>query len=199
VRLALLLLVLTACGKQLNPDFCAAHPSDDRCTRAEVDARVETTIDASGALDALASACPTTYVVQLSGQSSRYRVVDTANSWKNAEADCADDSMTSHLLVVSSAAELAAVAVHVDRDRYVGHSDKLADGAWRRVTDEPDTYPALAALSEPPWGAGEPNEGTSGDVAALAAADQLLHDRDGSEVQAYICECDAYAEDGTHF
>lgn len=35
VRLALVLTLLGACGKELNPDFCAAHRDDERCTASD--------------------------------------------------------------------------------------------------------------------------------------------------------------------
>jgi hypothetical protein len=124
--------------------------------------------------------------------------VDAPASWPDAEADCADDGPTTHLVVISSEAEVTTLAPYVDRDRYVGHTDQITDGTWLGVTDE-QPLASIGALAQPPWGAGEPNEGSSGNVAALAMVDALLHDRNGSELQAYICECDAFAENRSHF
>jgi hypothetical protein len=186
MRLALVLVVLAACGKQVNPDFCAAHPADDRCMAADM--QVDAGTDARA--DAIQSACPTAY-------SGDYRIVDTPAEWVAAEADCADDGATTHLVVISTQAELDALAQYVDRDRYVGHTDRITDDTWLPVTGEPGTLAGIADLTQPPWGAGEPNEG--GDVAVLAAIDTLLHDRIGTELHAYICECDAYAEQASNF
>jgi hypothetical protein len=189
-RVAVLLLV-AACGRELNPKFCAAHPDDERCdTVVGVDAAVDAMVDAS------APACPTSYVA-LGSLPSRYRAEDAVNDWLSAAARCAADGTNTHLVVLSDPAERDALAPVMDRYRFVGHSDAVTEGKFVPVTDEPVAYPAIAAKTSPPWDPGEPND--SGDCVVMSDA-LALYDRDCSnEDQAFLCECDAYPDDPANY
>jgi hypothetical protein len=177
------------CGKQLNADFCDAHPEDDRCLGGTGDG---STVDAS--------ACPSTYAVTFAGTASRYRIIDDEISWSAAQTDCGDDGTTTHLIVLNGDAERQALAPHTTSlERHVGYSDKVTEGTWIPVTDDPAIYAALVALDRPPWNSGEPNEGTSGNCLAISNG-LVLHDRscDGQPA-AYVCECDSFAPNPANF
>lgn len=192
VRLAIaVVLVAAGCGKELNADFCASYPEDERCRGAAPDAARD------APADTLALACPMTYDVTLTGSTSKYRLVDTTSDWPAAEADCADDGATTHLVVLGNDAERQALQPHMDRDRHVGHSDAMTEMTWAAVTDEAVDYPALVAETSPPWASGEPDG--SGDCMVLTAGLEL-RDRDcASAVHASVCECDIYPEDPSNF
>ena len=196
VRLGLAAVFLAGlgCGKQLNPDFCDAHPSDDRCLGGTVDVRGD-----SMPLDAL-TGCPLDYTVTLTGSSSVYRVVDTSVLWPAAQTDCGGDGATTHLIVINNNTERQALAPHVANfERHVGYTDEVNEGTWIPVTDDPAIYADLASFAQPPWNGGEPNQGTSGNCMAISN-DLTLRDRTcDSEPAGYICECDAYAPDPANF
>lgn len=192
MRSAVLLAVvslLPACGKEVNPRFCRDHPEDVRCVDA-------LPVDATSSADS-ALACPAGYSHTASGQSSRYRIVDEVDDWQSAAADCANDGPTTHLAVMSSNAEVQALSSVIDRFRFVGHTDRRTAGTFAAVTDEPNVYPELVMGTSPPWASGEPSD--SGSCAGVSTA-LAFHDRDCSnEDQAYICECDAYADDPDNY
>jgi hypothetical protein len=190
---------LAGCRKQLNPEFCDAHPSDDRC-RSMLDSAVDAAVTTADALADAGLVCPTDYVA-IGAEPSRYRVEDSINDWRSAATRCAADGTglgaNTHLVVLTTSGERAALAPIMDRERWVGHSDQITEGMYIPVTDEPSGYPALAALMSPPWSPTEPN-GT-GDCAVMSAT-LLLLDRDcTNEDQAYVCECDLYPDDPDNY
>ncbi len=194
MRFALALVVLAGagCGKQLNEDFCAAHPADERCTTNDAGR------DAAPSDGAIS--CPSDYTVTLAGMSSRYRLVDDEATWLDAQTDCGNDGATTHLMVLNSDAERQAFAPHtLAFARHVGHSDEVTEGAWLAVTDDPVVYAALVALTEPPWNAGEPDEGTNGNCVTIGT-DLDLRDRNCDDTPAaYVCECDGFAPNPANF
>jgi Lectin C-type domain len=201
VRLALPVVFLAGigCGKQLNADFCDAHPADDRCLGGTV-ADVQQPINDVAFGDVL-DGCPSGYDVTLTSSSSKYRMVDiTSVLWHDAEADCEDDGTNTHLIVINNNAERLALGAYNSVERHVGYSDANAEGVWIPITDDPNIYTDLAALQAPPWLAGEPNEGTAGSCMIIMTSLDL-RDRICSEAQpvGYACECDGYPANPANF
>lgn len=190
------------CGKQLNPDFCDAHPADELCLGGTgADAARDSGPGDDGLADAaLVEGCPTNYDLTVAGSTSRYRSVNTTVNWVAAAMDCGDDQTTgpyTHLVVVSSSAERQGLAASFDRDRHIGHTDIQIEDTWQPITVEPNVYPEIQSRQVPPWADGEPNN--SGDC-ALMDASLMIRDRDCSnDVQAYLCECDIYEHDLDQF
>ncbi len=197
MRLALPVVVLAgvSCGKQVNPDFCDAHPADDLClggTGADVQPPPS---------DMQLPSCPSSYSVTLANSASKYRVVDTTSVlWRDAEADCEDDGTNTHLIVINNDGERQALAPYNSVERHVGYSDANAENVWIPVTDDPNVYADLVALSVPPWLSGEPNEGTNGSC-LIITTNLEFRDRICNEAQpvGYICECDGYAANPANF
>jgi hypothetical protein len=186
----------TGCGKELNPEFCAMYPDDDRCAAASGDAATDANVDAVRALR-----CPASYDVTVDGQTSKYRVVDSPDDWLSAAADCADDGeadmANTHLVVLSTAAELAALDPVISGERHVGHSDLITEGTFIPVTDEVIDFSALETGASPPWAPDEPN-GT-GNCVMLGDAN-TLYDRSCTDFDlGYVCECDAYPNDTDNY
>jgi hypothetical protein len=190
-------VVVVGCGEQLNPDFCARHPDDDRCEQSMSSVDASISGDVADVLGIDAPTCPAPYGITVTGSMSKYRVVTTPASWPAAAADCADDGANTHLVVLSDSAERVALLPHFDPFRYIGHTDRLVEGTFRAVTDEPDGYPALTTTQQPPWAGGEP--AGRGDCAALVQANGELYDADCATAVTYVCECDAYANDPTNY
>lgn len=188
--LPVLLLASMGCGKELNADFCDAHPADDRCLGTTADVPLD-----------MSASCPSSYDVTLANSASKYRVVDTTTVlWPDAEADCEDDGTNTHLIVINNDGERQALAAHNSIDRHVGYSDSNTEGVWIPVTDDPNVYADLVSLAAPPWMAGEPNEGAGGSC-LIITANLEFRDRvctDPNPV-GYICECDGYPANPANF
>lgn len=198
----MLVVAAGGCGKQLNPDFCDAHPADDRCLGGTgADGATKDAGDDATTIDAAPiEGCPVSYDLTVTGSTSRYRKVDTTASWASAAMDCGDDLATgpyTHLVVLSNPAERTALDALFDRERHVGHSDIQTEDVWLPITVEPNVYPEIQSRQAPPWAGGEPND--SGNCAVMDA-NLELRDRDcTNEAQAYLCECDAYTHDLDQF
>lgn len=187
--------LLAGCGKELNPEFCAAYPADERCGGTPgIDAEVDGDGQPVGP-DAFVPTCPASYTETIPGSVSRYRVVTTGAAWLDAQADCADDGDGTHLLVVSTDIELQGLAPFTPQERWLGHSDRAADGTWLSVTDE-NGLAGIEATTSPPWAAGEPDGSGS---CALILADLRLRDRDCIAVQGFLCECDGQPVNNSNF
>lgn len=194
MRLALV-VVLAGCGKELNGDFCDAHPADDRCLGgATADVQL---VD----MMMQQQSCPSTYDVTLAGSPSKYRLVDTTTVlWPDAEDDCEDDGTNTHLIVLNSDEERQALAPYATIERHVGYSDAVDEDVWIPVTDDPNVYAGIGSLSVPPWLSGEPNDGTNGNCMIITTS-LALRDRICTEPQpvGYICECDNYVANPANF
>lgn len=194
------LLCAIGCGKQLNADFCATHPGDERCLAGDAGTRADAPRDAD--IDAAPlPACPGNYTIMITSQPrSKYLQEDGVDDWNSAVAKCADDLPGhTHLAVINSATELTDLDPYFDRKRFIGISDKLSDGTYRAVTDEPVDYPALYTPAHPPWITGEPND--SGDCVAIDS-DLAAWDEDctGQFIDlAWLCECDDYGDDPDNY
>lgn len=129
--------------------------------------------------------CPAGYMLLGNGC---YRFVSSgagaAGDWFTAEADCEDDAIGAHLVVVSSLTEAQfadQLAGPTTADFFIGATDLVTEGVWVTVANEPQFF-----LN---WDVGEPNNGTTqnclllgdGDVLSSALCDQS---------DDYICEYD---------
>lgn len=157
---------------------------------ADADASYDAAVDA-GMPDA-AVMCPATYT-SYPGTTSRYRTVTANAPWLTAAADCADDGMNTHLIVIGTASEENAVDLIVAGDKWLGLSDINTEGTFLWVTAEPTGgYPPATGA---PWETAEPDG--AGDCILLGA--QGWTDESCGLNREYICECDAYANDTTRY
>jgi hypothetical protein len=189
------LLAAGGCGKQLNAEFCATHPTDDRCVASVNDSGMD-----SATLDARLVTCPTKYDITIPSQPfSKYLREDNIDDWDSAVGKCADDAPGStHLAVLNRATELAELASYFDRPRFIGLTDKVTDGTYLAVTDEPIDYPALYVPATPPWKSGEPD--SSGDCVSIDNNLEAEEDCTGATVDlAWLCECDGIADDPNNY
>jgi len=94
------------------------------------------------ATDAAADApamCPASYAA-VTGQTSHYRTVTTAQTWINAELDCEDDGTGTHLAVVDNVAEHTAVDALTGASIWFGLTDRKVEATPRWVTGATPTY-----------------------------------------------------------
>jgi hypothetical protein len=195
VRTIVAAVLAVGCGKQLNPEFCDAHPSDDRCLGAS------NADSGSGGMHDAAPlpACPSEYNITISSQPrSKYRLVDNTNDWNDAAPTCAGDLPGhTHLVVISNATELTDLDPQFDQRRFIGLSDRVTKGTYRPVTDEPVDYPALYNVQVPPWGVGQPNG--SGDCVSVDV-NLAVSDEDCLTLDlGFICECDDYEDNPDNY
>lgn len=144
------------------------------------------------------------YTLQVSsGSSTRYRNGGTTKkTWLNAELDCADDASAAnnvhtHLVVLSNDQEAGGIHIDVlgsaDAGGYwTGLTDRAAAGTYRWVTNEGPGYPPASGS---PWGTGQPN----GSGGCVVFDNFSMFDVSCIETHFFACECDAFAEDTTHF
>jgi hypothetical protein len=153
-------------------------------------------------VDADLAACPSSYVTLASG---RYRYVARPATWVDALADCADDlgsasAMHTHLAVFATDEERSQLRTTYEEGFvWIGLSDRVATFDWLWVTGE-DTG-AYPPPSGPPWKEGQPTNGDGGrQDCVVMETSGLWDDRicdDGT--YAYVCECDAYAQEPARF
>jgi len=152
--------------------------------------------DAAAGDGVLPAQCPLGYAATVTA--GVYRIVETPATWNAARADCRDDGAATHLVVLSNDDERAAVRLLVPTgDVWLGISDRVNTSVWRWVTNE-DThgYPP-STVGMKPWKAGKPDNGDGGDqdCVEMQPAGDWDDKRCDTDTNAYVCECDAYAED----
>jgi len=162
------------------------------------------------AVDSDLGGCPVEYNLPIDGYASRYRYVATGTSWDGAEALCAADTEgITHLVVLEDDDERLAIVgalakVGSTSSVWIGLSDRVSEGNYLWVTDEPVGMPPL---ENPPWPPGQPdNSGTGGGQqdcvriqGATGTAPTLFDDGECSSIFDYVCECDRYAPDSLNF
>jgi hypothetical protein len=173
---------------------CGFDPAGETSDRP-ADAR-----DIDAGVDAGVAACPSSYVALATG---RYRYVTKPATWVDALADCADDldalsPVHTHLAVFATDEERAQFrTTYEDGFVWIGLSDRVTTFDWLWVTAE-DTG-AYPPASGPPWKSGQPSNGDGGrQDCVVMETSGLWDDRicdDGT--YAYVCECDAYAQDAS--
>lgn len=193
--------LLAACSFELRPG--AATPDDaprDAVTDAPVDAAIDAAIDAPAVFNP-ATDCPASYLLALSGQTSRYRILTTSQPVSVHGTDCNDDLPgATHLVALDDAAELTAVMIRVNATAnlpggqgcaYVGgvqlRTQATDLAGWLSITGGP-----LLAI----WDPGEPNDGgdnvedSAENFTMLERTRTSLIDVSGTGAFGAICECD---------
>ena len=159
-----------------------SHVNIDAATDAAIDAPP----DAPPTIDA--RTCPTGYA-PLPGApaTSKYRLFGntaTGTSFGAAKGRC--DSDGTHLVIVETAAEAAAIGAAIQLDPtspyyWEGITDEDTENTWVTIEGGAATYL--------PWDPGQPNGGRSSNC-ALFDAQGHLYDFDCNGVEAFACECD---------
>jgi Lectin C-type domain len=180
-------------------DANVADAGDHHDAMVPIDARPDATpIDAPKQIDAAGAGCPGDFQ-GLTGApaTSKYKLynyslipaLDKSASYSSAVATCA--SQQSHLVIVDSAAEAAAIAAVIKVNSFggsvyrVGVDDLAHPGTWETVLGTPATYL--------PWGMGQPNgaEGqTSGGFCALLDTNGAMADYFCTTAFPFACECE---------
>jgi len=131
---------------------------------------------------------------------SKYRFVNTYLTWKEAEADCENDSATNitHLVVFDDEAELRGVRNFVIAEvvfetggafqAHLGYGRNLADDATEFYAVTGEALPT----SGPPWQLNEPNNGMGGapEPVVWFSREFDLVDGPTTFMTVYVCECD---------
>jgi hypothetical protein len=134
---------------------------------------------------------------------SEYRYVSTPMSWSAALAYCMnlDDASSTkrvHLVVLSSDVERSThVYVNVvgsASEFWIGLSDTKVEGAYQWVTTEQVQYPDATS-----WAAGEPSTAIADDCVRVLASNTDLDSLPCTTLIPFVCECDGYAYDPTHY
>ncbi len=147
-------------------------------------------------LEDASSACPSTF------DEAGHAIVFADVDWPSAEASCRsfqlpDSSRQPHLVVLSSAAETAAViALAGDTPVWVGLTDRRFEGGFTWITRE---------RAPVPWAPGQPNETSDYAQDCALLTPQGIEDKpceagvDAFIPSAYACECDANVVDPETF
>lgn len=142
------------------------------------------------------TACPAGYA-PIGGSANLYRVVETNATWTEAASDCNDDDDLSpgrghtHLVVVGSAEEKAALTGQFSGNTWVGLSDLASEGAFAWVTAEATGgFPVVG--EQPPWDAGDPDGGASENCVRFKNSFDF-EDKPCGDANSYVCECDRFA------
>jgi hypothetical protein len=140
-------------------------------------------------VDAFVLVCPSGYI-DVSGQTSKYRLITLTQSWTSAEADCENDGTGTHLAVISDNNEDNAIdALSAASSQWIGVSDRVNEGTFRNVTG-----PSTAYFD---WATGDPDSGAQGDCVAIIGT-RWEDGNCGSLAQA-VCECDGVPPDPTSY
>jgi Lectin C-type domain len=143
--------------------------------------------------------CPPTYTISLPSTTSRYRLASSGLDWTTANGTCAADQTSpkgfTHLVVFADRQEQTDLEAIVG-DVWVGYSDRISEGTFLATTSEP--IGDYVALHSPAWAAGEPNAGVNEDCAEIIL-EGGLNDNNCALTRMYVCECDGYANDPSHY
>ena len=185
VRAVLILLVASGCRQLLGFEGLADQPPSDVPPR--IDSQIaDGPVDDGPTVDA--QMCPPGYT-QI-GPSSYKGVGNQAIPWLSAEDACALDG--THLIVLDSEIERNATKAFLDKNVWIGLSDRVTEGTFIPVTDQQTNFPPATGV---PWAAGQPDGAQPNEhcVQMLVTTGEL-EDIPCGNGRAYICECDGFAE-----
>jgi hypothetical protein len=184
-RALLILVVASGCSKLLGFEGLAEPaPTDGR----DPDSQITSDGPVDGATDPV---CPASYTKV--GTSSYRYVSNQAIPWLSAEDACVLDGTNTHLIVLDDDAERTTVQMVIDKNVWIGLSDRVTEGTFVPVTDQQTNYPPELG---PPWAAGQPdNAGPNENCVQLLETTGELEDVACGNGRAYICECDGFPED----
>jgi hypothetical protein len=137
--------------------------------------------------------CPTGYRALVDGSTqqpttTKYRGIYGPLTWDEAAADCADDGPTTHLAVGTE--HVTSQIVYADMlSTWWGQSDRLVEGTFKYVTDEPSTDPAV-----PSWNINSAEM----DCVALAR-DAWFIISDCTATAHAVCECDVNPNNSANY
>jgi hypothetical protein len=141
------------------------------------------------------------------GKLGHYRFVGEARTFSDAEVACVMDGgalangLSTHLAVTAAVgqpiAELNALYEHrpAPTEYWIGLSDRPDGVTFQWITDEPVP---VAMDQQPPWAGGEPAR-FRGNCVELVAYQAALFVIGCANLEPFICECDSYPEDLTHY
>jgi hypothetical protein len=143
--------------------------------------------------------CPSSYNAALPGP-TRYRLlIDGHRAWEQSDACILDVPGATHLAVLETPDELAAVVAFLAQSNGIAHDAIWLGGVQRRTALQPaeawirfDDSPLQAEL----WDRNEPNDGGGTETDHLEQFTMLEHDHtaltdvNGSVSSGALCECD---------
>jgi hypothetical protein len=180
-----------------DPDAIDGGKPPDQDASLEPDAGsipdADPTLDADPTPDAMSPPpCPDDYepLGELGGV---YRLSFGTASWSLAEADCEDDGLGTHLVVLDDEAELARVVSLLGiSDAWIGVTDRVTEGSWMTVLGDEATLL--------PWAVAEPDDANGGeDCAEMLAPEGTFKDSACGLLRYYVCECDGVEPDPSSF
>lgn len=169
----------------------ASSDADHRSTDAAIDAPVDAP---------RTPGCPANYI-QIGTLANRYRTATPIVDWPTAEQLCEADrgnfALYTHLVVFATDNERSMVNALVSGSvRWIGLSDRIVDQTYRWVSTENPVYPPLTA-----WTSNGPDTTPGADCGEMLGNSDLQ--MTGCMPQpvglTFICECDAFPVDKTHF
>jgi hypothetical protein len=142
-------------------------------------------VDAGSAMVDAGSAlvCPVGYAVSPAG--GCYRIVANPLTWQQAEADCENDAVGAHLIVVDDVDEDAMLP----DSHWIGYSENVTAGVFLWVTNSSGAYTGFDL--------GEPVAGGNG--LCVVTRPNGWHDDNCGELKAYVCEFDGIPADPATF
>jgi len=80
---------------------------------------------------------------------------------------------------------------------WVGYSDRITEGVFLAITDEP--IGGYVANGSPAWASGEPNHQSAAENCTEIILEGGLNDNDCTNTRPFVCECDSYANDPSRY
>jgi hypothetical protein len=130
--------------------------------------------------------CPSSYMT-VTGQTSHYRTVTTPQTWTAAEADCEDDGVGTHLAVIGSVSEDAAVDALTGASIWFGLTDRKVEATPRWVTGATPIYTNYGTMTNT----------TAYDCAGIYQGKWAWGQC--TTLIPYVCECDGVPADPTAY
>ena len=161
-------------GRSCKDGYCVLGADSDSGMETAIDGAVDVAPDA----DLIKMQCEAAGYTFEAGPAGYYKSVANAASWTNAQTACKDVADSSHLIVLSTTAEVTYMATQLG---WVGLSDRATENQFVTVTEE--------VGDQRPWASGQPDDGGGEDCTQMKAGGQLDDDQCGNS-HRYVCECD---------